>query len=164
MKDITKERDFERLVKEHKGTVYTVCYMFSNDREEVQDLYQDTLLNLWNGFDGFRGEAKADTWVWRVALNTCLTAERKKRRRGERVPLEMAGDLFTDTDTVSRQAQMLHERIHRLDMLDRALILLWLEDMSYEEIGAIVGISPKNVSVKLVRIKQQLINMSNTED
>jgi len=76
----------------------------------------------------------------------------------------MAGDLFTDTDTVSRQVQMLHERIHRLDLLDRALILLWLEDMSYEEIGAIVGISPKNVSVKLVRIKQQLINMSNTED
>ena len=164
MKDSSKERDFEHLVQEHKGTIYTVCYMFSNDHEEVQDLFQDTLVNLWNGFDGFRAEAKTDTWIWRVALNTCLSAERKKRRRGEHVPLVMAADLFADTDSASRQVQILHERIRRLDLLDRALILLWLEDMSYDEIAAIVGISPKNVSVKLFRIKQQLINMSNPEE
>lgn len=160
MQDKTKEREFERLVYEHKGTIYTVCYMFSKDHDEVQDLFQDTLLNLWNGFDGFRGESKADTWIWRVTLNTCVSADRKKKRRGERVPLEMAGDLFSDTDSDSKQVQMLHSRINKLEIMDRALILLWLENMSYDDIGAIVGISPKNVSVKLVRIKQQLIEMS----
>ena len=153
----TKEKDFERIVREHRGTIYTVCYMFSKDHDEVQDLFQDTLINLWCGFDDFRGEAKVETWVWRVALNTCLSAERKKKRRGERVPLEMAGNLFADTDDDSKQIRQLYNRINKLEVMDRALILLWLENMSYDDIAAIVGISPKNVSVKLVRIKQKLI-------
>lgn len=160
MTDKLKERDFERMVREHKSTVYTVCYMFSKDRDEVQDLFQDTLINLWQGFDNFRGEAKVETWIWRVALNTCVSAERKKKRRGERVPLEVAGDLFTDTDAESKQIQQLYKCINKLDLMDRALILLWLENMSYDDMGAIMGISPKNISVKLVRVKQQLIELS----
>ena len=154
----SKEKEFEGIVREHKGTIYTVCYMFSKDKDEVDDLFQDTLINLWMGFDGFRGEAKVDTWLWRVALNTCLSMERKKKRRGERVPLEMAGNLFADMDDDSKQIRQLYGRINKLGVMDRALILLWLENMSYEEIGAIMGISSQNVSVKLVRIKQKLMN------
>jgi len=159
----SKEAEFERMVKEQRSTIYTVCYMFSNDADEVADLFQDTLINLWRGFDGFRGESKTGTWVWRVALNTCISADRKKKRRGEHVPLELAGDFFEDKDADTKQIRQLHERIKRLQPVDRALVLLWLEDLSYEEIGAIVGISEKNVSVKLVRIKKQLIEMSKTE-
>lgn len=160
MTDKLKERDFERMVREHKGTIYTVCYMFSKNQDEVQDLFQDTLINLWQGFDKFRGEAKVETWIWRVALNTCVSAERKKKRRGERVPLEMAGDLFSDTDSESMQIQQLYKCISKLGLMDRALILLWLENMSYDDMGAILGISAGNVSVKLVRVKQQLIELS----
>lgn len=134
--------------------------MFSKDRDEVQDLFQDSLINLWQGFDNFRGEAKVETWIWRVALNTCVSAERKKKRRGERVPLAMAGDLFSDTDAESKQVQQLYKCINKLDLMDRALILLWLENMSYDDMGAILGVSPKNISVKLVRVKQQLIELS----
>lgn len=159
----SKEAEFELLVKEQRSTIYTVCYMFSNDADEVADLFQDTLINLWRGFDGFRGEAKVGTWVWRVALNTCISADRRKKRRGEKVPLELAGDFFDDNDAEIKQIRQLHERIKRLQPVDRALVLLWLEDLSYEEIGAIVGISEKNVSVKLVRIKKQLIEMSKNE-
>lgn len=160
MTDKLKERDFERMVREHKSTIYTVCYMFSKDRDEVQDLFQDSLINLWQGFDNFRGEAKVETWIWRVALNTCVSAERKKKRRGERVPLAMVGDLFSDTDAESKQVQQLYKCINKLDLMDRALILLWLENMSYDDMGAILGVSPKNISVKLVRVKQQLIELS----
>lgn len=152
------KEDFERIVREHKSTIYTVCYMFSKDEDEVQDLFQEALINLWRGFGSFKGEAKVETWIWRVTLNTCITVERKKKRRGEKVSIEMASNLFTDTDAASRQARMLHDRIHSLDLMDRAMVLLWLEDMSYEEIAAIVGISVKNVSVKLVRIKQKLVD------
>lgn len=152
------EKEFEAIVRQHKGTIYTVCYMFSKDKDEVEDLFQETLINMWRGFENFRGDSKADTWIWRVALNTCLSNDRKKRRRGEHVPLEMASDLFTDSDDESRQIQQLKARINQLQVMDRALVLLWLENMSYEEIGAIMGISVKNVSVKLVRIKEQLIN------
>ena len=159
-----KEREFELIVRSHKSTIYTVCYMFSKDYDEVQDLFQNTLINLWNGFDGFRGESKVETWIWRVALNTCLSVERKKKRRGEQVSLEMAGNLFVATDGESKQIKQLHSRINKLEVMDRALILLWLENMSYEDIGAIIGISVKNVSVKLVRIKQQLIEMAKKEN
>ncbi|MBO6079522.1 MAG: sigma-70 family RNA polymerase sigma factor [Bacteroidales bacterium] len=159
-----KETDFEQMVREHKSTVYTVCYMFSKDTDEVNDLFQEVLINLWKGFDGFRGESKVDTWIWRIALNTCISDDRKKKRRGERVPLEMAADLYADTDEDTKQIRQLYARINKLGIMDRALVLLWLENLSYEEIGAIAGISAKNVSVKLVRIKQQLMKMSDNQE
>lgn len=158
MKDETR---FVQIVKDQKQAIYTVCYMFSKDKEEVNDLFQETLVNLWNGFDKFRGDSNVSTWVWRVALNTCISTERKKQSRGETVPLTLDIDLYSDEDAKTLQVQMLHRRIGKLGLIDRAIILLWLEDMSYEEIGAIVGISAQNVGVKLFRIKEQLKQMSN---
>ena len=155
------ELEFAQIVKEHKGTIYTVCYMFSKDEAEVADLYQDILVNLWKGFAKFRGESSAGTWIYRVSLNTCISAERKKKRKAETLPLTMDINLFADTDEDTRQVKMLRDRISRLGPFDRAIVLLWLENLSYDEIGAIVGISAKNVSVRLVRIREQLKNMSN---
>ena len=156
-----KEKAFSDVIKKYKNTVFTVCYLFSKDQDEVNDLFQETLINLWRGFDSFKGQCDVKTWIWRVSLNTCLTFERKKRRSVEMVPLNMDIDLFTDTDDDTRQIQQLYRRINKLGVVDRAIILLWLENMSYEEIGQIIGISTKNVSVKLVRIKEQLKKMSN---
>lgn len=155
-----KELEFSKMIRGHKNTVYTVCYMFSKDPDEVNDLFQEVLINLWKGFDTFRGESKVDTWIWRVSLNTCISSDRKKRKFGEKVPLEMTANLFEDNDSESKQVRQLYARINKLGLVDRAIVLLWLESMSYEEIAAIVGISPDNVSVKLVRIKQQLMKMS----
>ena len=155
------ELEFAQIVKEHKGTIYTVCYMFSKDEAEVSDLFQDILVNLWKGFAKFRGESSYGTWIYRVSLNTCISAERKKKRKAETIPLTMDINLFEDSDEDTRQVRMLRDRIGRLGPFDRAIVLLWLENLSYDEIGAIVGISAKNVSVRLVRIREQLKNMSN---
>lgn len=154
------EVDFTKIVREHKGTIYTVCYMFSKDEDEVADLFQDILVNLWKGFESFRGESSVRTWIYRVSLNTCISADRKKKRKGETVPLDMSINLFDDSAEDIRQVRMLQNRISRLGPFDRAIVLLWLENLSYDEIGAIVGISAKNVSVRLFRIKEQLRNMS----
>ena len=154
------ELDFARTVREHKSTIYTVCYMFSKDEDEVADLFQDILVNLWKGFAKFRGESSAKTWIYRVSLNTCISAERKKKRRGETVPLDMNINLFDDSAEDLKQIRMLQNRVSRLGPFDRAIVLLWLENMSYDEIGAIVGITAKNVSVRLFRIKEQLRRMS----
>lgn len=154
------EKEFEAMVKRQRSTIYTVCYMFSNDADEVAELFQETLINMWKGFAKFRGESDVRTWIWRVSLNTCITAERKKSRRGVPVPLSMEINLFEDNDEDTRQIRMLRDRICRLGHFDRAIVLLWLENLSYEEIGAIVGISAKNVSVRLVRIREQLKRMS----
>ena len=153
------EKDFTQTIHEHKGTIYTVCYMFSTDEEQVADLFQEILINLWRGFNNFRCESNIKTWIYRVSLNTCISADRK-RRRHESPTLDMNINLFTDSDDDTKQIRLLQERIGRLGPFDRAIVLLWLENMSYEEIGAIVGITAKNVSVRLYRIKEQLKKMS----
>ena len=154
----SQELEFAKLVKEQKSTIYTVCYMFSKDQDEVNDLFQEILINLWNGYQAFEGRSNIRTWVYRVSLNTCISQERKKKKH-KSVPLSMDIDLFNDSDEDTKQVEMLRSRINKLGPFDRAIILLWLENMSYEEIGQVVGISTKNVSVRLYRIKEQLKKM-----
>ena len=158
---ISMELEFAQTVREHKSTIYTVCYMFSNNPDEVADLFQEILINLWKGFPQFRGDSNIKTWIYRLSLNTCISSERKKIRKVETLPLTMDINLFSDSDDDTKQVQMLRNRINKLGPFDRAIVLLWLENLSYDEIGAIVGISAKNVSVRLVRIKDQLKKMSN---
>lgn len=138
---------------------------FVSDSAEIwicglYDLFQEVLINLWKGYDSFKNLSNINTWIWKVSFNTCISCERKKKRRAA-VPLTMDINLFEDKDENSRQIRLLYDRIHRLSPFDRAIVLLWLENMSYEEIGAIVGISTKNVSVRLYRIKEELKKMSN---
>lgn len=157
-----KNRDeelFAQLVKQHKSTIYTVCYMFSHDEEEVSDLFQETLINMWKGIGNFREQSKLSTWIYRVALNTCLLQQRKKRKEIEKVPLAMNINFFDDDNGNLQQVRQLHERIGRLGLVDRAIVMLWLEGLSYDEIGAIMGISTRNVGVKLYRIKEQIKKM-----
>ena len=155
------EFEFTKMIKEHRKTIYTVCYFFSKDSDEVNDLFQEILINLWKGFPKFRGESSCSTWIWRVSLNTCNNQERRKKRNVETVPLSIDIDLYNDDDDKSRQIQMLYDRISRLEPFDRAIILLWLENMTYEDIAGIMGISLANVTTRLFRIKEQLKQMSN---
>lgn len=131
--------------------------MFSKDEDEVNDLFQETLIRLWKGFATFREECNVNTWIYRVALNTCISIERKKKMK--KVPLSMNMNLFEDNDSDAKQIRQLYDRIHKLGPVDRAIVLLWLDNIGYEEIGKIIGISTQNVATKLFRIKEQLKSM-----
>lgn len=155
------EFEFTEMVKKYKKTIYTVCYFFSKDNDEVSDLYQEILINLWKGFDKFRGDSSVKTWIWRVSLNTCNSLERKKKSSVQTIPLSVDIDLYNDTDAKSKQVKMLYDRINRLDVFDRAIILLWLENMNYQDIANVMGISLSAVTTRLFRIKEQLKTMSN---
>ena len=161
-----KEKEFEKMVHTQKEVIYTVCYMFSKNEDEVADLFQETLINMWKGIINNNAnmlEAERDAqkaWVYRVTLNTCISWDRKKKKHPTVSPT-MDVNLFSDTDSRTRQVDMLHERISRLQPFDRAIILLWLEDISYDEIADIMGISAKNVSVRLVRIREELKRNNN---
>ena len=155
-----KEHQFELLVREHKRTIYTVCYMFSHNKAEVDDLFQEILIRLWNGFDHYEGRSSARTWIYRVALNTAINQDKKERRRIETVPLTVDINPFEAEDPKSQQVRKLHDLISQLELIDRSLVLLWLEGIPYDEIGAIIGITPNNVGVRLARIKEKLIQMS----
>ena len=152
------EAGFARIIRENKGTIYTVCYMFSKDKEEVDDLFQEALIKLWQGFASFQGKSDLRTWIYKVTLNSCISIDRKKKNRRTQ-PLMEGIDLFDRNDADNRQTDMLHARIQRLQPFDRAIVLLWLENMSYDDIAAIVGITTKAVGVRLVRIREQLKNM-----
>ena len=162
MKAKEKEREFTQLVQRLKGAITSVCMMYADERTPVDDLVQESLINIWKGFDTFQGRSDIRTWVYRVALNTCITIDRKqKRRREKEARVKMDINLYEDNDADTRQVKKLYERINRLGVFDRAIVLLWLEGLPYDEIGQIVGISSKNVSVKLVRIREELKNMNN---
>ena len=153
-----KEKEFAQIVREHKRRIYTVCYMFSKDADEVADLFQEILINMWKGFSSFRSESSISTWIWRISLNTCINTS--KRRKLETIPLDVNINPYEDVDEEGLQVRQLYDRINRLGLIDRSIILMWLENLSYEEIGEILGISVKNVSVKLVRIREKLRQMS----
>ena len=153
---MNNEQAFTNLVRRQRSTIYTVCYMFSGDQDEVNDLFQEVLIRLWQGWETFRGDSDERTWVYRVALNTCISIDRSKKAKRHHQQLLDGVDLFDTSDVKNHQTELLHQRIMKLQPFDRAIVLLWLEDLSYDEIGAIVGITAKNVSVRLVRIREQL--------
>ena len=159
MKDL--ELEFTKMVREHRKTIYSVCYFFSDNPTQVDDLFQEVLVNLWKGFPDFRNESSLKTWIWRISLNTCCSIQKRERRNVPTVPLLIDKDLFSESEQAGRQVKMLYDRINKLEVFDRAIILLWLESMSYDEIGAIVGISTSAVTSRLFRIKEQLKSMSN---
>lgn len=156
-----KEQQFTQMILENKSTIYMVCYMFSKDKDEVNDLFQDILVKLWKGYDSFRKESDIRTWIYRVSLNNCLDHQAKKKRRGEQVPLSAGIDIADGMDDKAMQTKQLYSRISNLGLVDRGIILLWLEGLSYDEIASIVGTTAGNISVRLMRIKEHLKQMSN---
>lgn len=157
-----QESKFTELVREYKNTIYTVCMMFADKPEDTDDLVQEALINLWRGFK--KADDVCKSWVWRVSMNSCITIDRKRRKRSSECPLTADMEsVMNNCDESDRNnnIKLLYDRIHQLNAFDRAIVMLWLEGMPYEEIGDIVGISTKNVSVRLIRIKEQLKKMNN---
>lgn len=150
----TSNIEFEKLIREHEKDIYSICYMYARNEEDAKDLRQETLVNLWRGLPRFRGDSAVKTWVTRITINTCISFKRKKRLNT--VDESFIPPLSNATVESQGRVRSLHSRLQKLDYLDRAIVLLWLEDLSYDEIGAIVGMPTKNVGVRLVRIKEKL--------
>ena len=156
------EKEFLNMLAAQKRTVYKVCYIYANDKDSLNDLFQETVLNLWKSFPRYRGDGNITTWVYRIAMNTCITFLRRSNTRPQTIP--MTADVASLATTDEETAGLLHELyklINQLGKLERALILLWLEERSYQEIADILGISKSNVAVKLTRVKEKLRKMSN---
>lgn len=153
------DEEFARVVGQYRAVIYKVCSMYADSGDELADYFQEVLVNMWRSWRSFRGECALSTWVYRVALYTCVSFVRRKSSRPRSVPLPV--DLGIEAE--AERAPMLRELyrlIGRLNRFDRALILLWLEERPYAEIAEIMGISRANVAVKILRIKERLKRMS----
>ncbi len=133
--------------------------VYADGRSNREDLFQEICLQLWRSYPNFRSESKFSTWMYRVALNTAISDIRKKKTDIHFEQLHDNDRLQTETSDEKEQVKLLYRAISKLNRIDKALILLWLEEKSYEEIASILGISKTNVSVKLVRIKHKLEEM-----
>lgn len=152
-------KEFIDILLQNKRIIYKVCFMYANDNDDINDLYQDVVLNLWKAWSSFKGNSNVSTWIYRVALNTCITGFRKKRNY-DYVPLKQDIDILDDCEHDEFLKQM-YQLIHRLDSVDKMYIMLWLDEKNYDEIAEIVGVSRNNVAIRLHRVKEKLKKMSN---
>jgi RNA polymerase sigma factor (sigma-70 family) len=153
------EKEFLKIIRDNQGILYKVCNIYCDDEEDRNDLFQEILAQLWKSFPTFRNESKFTTWMYKVALNTAITSFKKVRRQPgySRLTVEnyqIADDVQspeTDEKTV-----LLKHAVNRLSGIEKSIILLFLEDKSYEDIAVITGITQNYVRVKMNRIKKKL--------
>ena len=155
------EEDFIRTVRENEKIIYKVCSFYVSEQSPMDDLYQETVFNLWKSFPKFRNESSYSTWIYRVALNTCISDFRKGSKYNRQVPLSLSDEIVFEPESMADEIRELYRLIYQLKNLERAIILLWLEEKSYQEIADITGLSLCNVGTKLKRIKEKLKIMSN---
>lgn len=157
-----RDEQFMELVRENAGRLRRICRVYASDAAAEEDLYQDILLELWRSLPSFQGRSSPDTWLYRVALNTALQERRgRETRREARLddddPVRGARPRRPDEAMEDRhRLDRLYAAIDRLDEVDRALVVLYLEEKSYREMAEVLGISESYVGVKLHRIRKQL--------
>lgn len=150
------EQRYHALLLQYDPLISKICFSYAESRADMEDLHQDVLINLWQGLPGFRGESSEKTWIYRVALNTCVATLRKKKLKHT---LPWNNDLMdvVDESHQGRQAAAeLRESIDQLSPRDRAVILMWLEDMTYDEMATVIGISRNTLATRLRRAKEKL--------
>lgn len=155
------EREFIELIEKHSRLIYKVCFMYASDNDKLNDLYQEVLINLWRSHDAFRGNATYSTWIYRIGLNTCISYIRQKKRRPLLIPLGVELENIAEQKNNREELRELYRLINQLSKIEKAIVLLYLEEKTYDEISEIVGITRGNVGVKLNRIKTKLKEMSN---
>ncbi len=150
------EARFMQIVSAHSGIINRICYSYACNPDDFNDLRQDVLITLWRGLDSFRGDSSVITWIYRVALNTCVSAARRNSSRRDTYPLAGIIEPAQEQDAESDRIIMLYEMIASLPQEEKALILMWLDEMPYEEIAEVMGYPRNTVAVKLHRIREKL--------
>ncbi len=157
------EQEFLAVIREYSRVIYKVCYMYTTPNATINDLYQEVVLNIWKAFPKFRKECKISTWIYRISLNTCISFLRKEKNIPEIVTLTQEADRTEESDETQVMLKQLYRMINRLGELDKSIILLYLEEKSYEEISEITGLTLTNVATKINRIKDKLRKMNKEE-
>lgn len=160
----TKEESFINLINEHQGLIHKVCMLYETDRDVRNDLFQEIVLQLWKSFHTFRGDSKITTWMYRIALNTAISGLRKQKRGLTTEGLEDRHLNISEglSDDHEENLHKLHRCIRQLSEIERAMIMMALEEVPYEEIADTIGITQNNVRVRMNRIREKLRKLMNT--
>lgn len=156
-----QEKYFVDMIRQYEPIIYKVSSFYADQNQSINDLYQEVVLNLWKAYPSFRGESKISTWIYRIALNTCITFFRRAGSQPVYVNLEID---VPEAAESGDEIKELYALINRLGKIERALILLYLDEKSYKEISDITGLTVTNVATKISRIKEKLKQMSNNNN
>ncbi len=140
------------------GIIIKLCRAYTNSQEDFEDYFQEVCLQIWRSKENFRGESEWSTWVYRVSLNVCLTLLKKNKNNlqhfvSDTLPAEELEHNYAFSD---ESLNLLYDAIRQLSEIDRAIIMLYLEEKSYQEIAEIIGTNPNNIGVRVKRIKTRL--------
>jgi RNA polymerase sigma-70 factor (ECF subfamily) len=158
------EQRFYQLIRDNTAMILKVCRMYTRSHADREDVFQEIVLQLWKAFPGFRGDAQFTTWLYRVAINTAITGLQKQSRRIATDPLDHVEESIT-TDRHSAEHELwpaLEQAIQQLNDVEKAIVMLYLEDFSYDEMESILGISEATLRVKMNRIKQKLKKLTHS--
>jgi RNA polymerase sigma-70 factor (ECF subfamily) len=151
------DQAFIDLLNKHQRIIHKVCTLYMDNPADREDLFQEITLQAWKAYGSFRGEAQFSTWLYRVALNTAITFFRKDKRKPRMVYDDTNHERAAEADTqIEEQVIAMYKAIGELSKIDKALVMLYLEDYSYQQIGEMMGITANNVAVKMNRIKTKL--------
>jgi len=151
---------FDELLSKYGSLINKVCYFYATDVEDFKDLRQEGLLNLWRSLEKFRGGCSQMTWTYRIILNSCISYTRKNKRRPAE-PIENHPELISEDGDKAGMVKELYTLINRLGKMEKALILLWLDDTDYDTLASITGLNKTTVGTRLHRIKGKLVELSN---
>lgn len=153
------EKEFENIIRDYGNIVSKICYSFSSDSEEFKDLQQEVFFNIWKGLPRFRHDSKISTWIYRISFNSCISFQRKEKLFNK-VNVDNLSSMADDsTSKLSNYKEML-SMIRKLNYKDRAIILMWLDDLTYEEIAQLTGHNRNTIATRLRRIKEMLVKMN----
>ena len=156
------EQEFIAQVMEHQGIAHKICYMYCDDEEGRKDLLQEIFINLWKSYSTFRGNSKFSTWMYRVSLNVALQYLRDSKKNREFVTLPDAFDEIRTSqkeELPEKEKQLMYNAIDQLSSVEKAIVMLYLEEKGNEEIAEIMGITQNYVRVKMTRIRKKLKHM-----
>lgn len=150
------EKPFLALIQEHQGIIHKICRLYRDGKEDREDLFQEITYQLWKSFPAFKGEAKVSTWMYRIALNTAIASFRKKRLDIEYQPIlpDLADHEVNDEHAIRQEK--LFAALKQLNESEKAIITLYLDELSYRQIAEIIGVSENNIGVKINRIKLKI--------
>ncbi len=154
---MTQEKQFVEVIQDNEGILYKISRLYTDNKEDQKDLYQDIVYQLWKSFDSFKGNAKRSTWVYRIALNTGLLYLKNKKTKGHKTSLEDVVLIQENYDPVlEERLKILYTHIRELGEVDKGIVFLFLEGKKYKEISDITGMSSSNIGTRMVRIKEKL--------
>ena len=160
------EKEFEAHIRTHEQLLYKICRMYADSHPDRQDLFQEIVIQLWRSFPGYKGGSKFSTWLYRVAINTAISGLRRKK---DFITSYQPADLIAlhtydvHADTGEEQVQQLYDAIAQLNKIEKAIVMLYLEEKTYEEMEEILGINQGNLRVKMTRIKEKLRQWTKTD-